>query len=121
MHNDPELQAKAKFIGTFTKDFAILSDTLKEASYQLRTRGFDFPIFPICKEPIAIGSLLVAKEELALEWNCYISYLQEFEQRKLVTDTETFRKAYKNPDEFCCLFVIDKDFMNFVFLPYPED
>ena len=121
MHNDPELQKQAKFIGSFTKDFAVLSDTLKEASYQLRTRGFEFPVFAICKEPISIGSLLIAKEELALDWHCYISYLQELEQRKLVTDIESFKQVYKDPDEFCCLFVIDTEFMNFVFLPYPED
>jgi len=121
MQNDPELQKKAKFIGNFTKDFAIIADTLKEASYQLRTRGFEFPIFPICQENVAIGSLLVAKEELTLDWNCFVSFLDEFEQRKLVTDAENFKQAYKDPNEFCCLFVVDKEFMNFVFLPYPED
>ena len=121
MQNDPELQKQAKFIGNFTKDFAVIADTLKEASYQLRTRGFEFPIFPICRENVAVGSLLIAKEELALDWNCFISFLGELEQRKLVTDVENFKQAYKDPDEFCCLFVVDKEFMNFVFLPYPED
>ena len=32
-----------------------------------------------------------------------------------------FRDSYKNPDEFCCLFVIDGQFTKFVFIPYPED
>jgi hypothetical protein len=34
---------------------------------------------------------------------------------------EDFKNAYKDADEFCCLFVIDKEFTNFVFIPYPED
>jgi hypothetical protein len=42
-------------------------------------------------------------------------------QRGLVEDQEAFKAAYKDPDEYCCLFVIDYDFTNFVFLPYPED
>ena len=29
--------------------------------------------------------------------------------------------TYKDADEFCCLFVLDKEFTNFVFVPYPED
>lgn len=121
MQNDPELQQQAKYLGTFTKDFAQIADMLKEASYILRSRGFEYPIFPLCKEKIAIGKIFIEKEQMLLDWHCYISYLQEFTDRKLITDTETFKNAYKNPDEYCCLFVVDKDFMNFVFLPYPED
>jgi len=121
MNNDPELQQQAKYLGTFTKDFVVVADTLKEASYQLRARGFEHPIFPICKEYIAIGGILVEKNTAGLDWHCFVSYLGELEQRQLVTDTESFKAAYKDPDEFCCLFVVDRDFMNFVFLPYPED
>ncbi|MDX1904161.1 MAG: hypothetical protein SFU27_08385 [Thermonemataceae bacterium] len=121
MHNDPELQKQAKYLGTFTKDFVLIADTLKEASYQMRTRGFSYPIFPICKEDVALGALLVGKQELHLDWNYYASYIDEFIQRELITDLDAFKNAYKDPDEYCCLFVIDEEFMNFVFLPYPED
>lgn len=121
MHNDPELQQQAKYLGTFTKDFVVVADILKEVSYQLRTRGFECPIFPICKEHIAIGNLLIDKAAVQLDWHCFVSFAGEFEQRQLITDMEGFKNAYKDPDEFCCLFVVDKDFMNFVFLPYPED
>ena len=37
------------------------------------------------------------------------------------SEIEEFKRNYKDPDEFCCLFVIDNDFTNFVFIPYPED
>jgi hypothetical protein len=50
-----------------------------------------------------------------------VTYLDEFVQRKIVEDTDVFQQAYKDPDEFCCLFVIDAEFTNFVFIPYPED
>lgn len=122
MHNDPELNGK--YLGTITKDFVVVSETLKEASYQIRKRGFsDYPIFPICKEELPVGQLLIGKMELATHWNYYTTYIDEFIQRKLIDKdkVEDFKQAYKNPDEFCCLFVVDQDFTKFIFIPYPED
>jgi hypothetical protein len=121
MFNDPELSGK--YLGTISQDFVKVADTLKEASYQIRKSGFECPVFPISKEEIPIGQLLIGKFELNLDWNYYASYLDEFVQRELVAEDkqEEFLKAYKDPDEFCCLFVVDEDFTNFVFIPYPED
>lgn len=122
MNNDPELSGK--YLGTITADFAVVADTLKEASYQIRKRDFsDYPIFPISKVPIPIGQLLIGRTELAAQWNYYASFLDEFVQRKLVdTDkVEDFKQTYKNPDEFCCLFVVDEEFTKFMYIPYPED
>ena len=120
MQNDPELNGK--YLGTITKDFVVVADTLKEAAYQVKKRGFsDYPIFPIAKVDIPIGQLLIGRDELATHWNYYMSYLDEFVQRKLVDQAEDFIAAYKNPDEFCCLFVVDEQFTNFLFIPYPEE
>jgi hypothetical protein len=121
MVNDPELSGK--YLGTISNDFVKVADTLKEASYQIRKAGFEFPIFPISKEDTPIGQLLLEKAQLSLTWNYYASFLNEFIQRELVSTEkeEQFIEGYKDPDEFCCLFVIDKAFTNFVFIPYPED
>ncbi|MGW8122780.1 hypothetical protein ACV07N_08970 [Roseivirga echinicomitans] len=120
MQNDPELNGK--YLGTITKDFVLVADTLKEAAYQVKKRGFsEFPIFPISKTEISIGNLLIGKHEMNTDWNYSITYLDEFVQRKLVEDEAAFKKAYKDPDEFCCLFVVDEKFTNFLFIPYPED
>src|SRR6478735_529986 len=121
MVNDPELSGK--YLGTISNDFVKVANTLKEASYQIRTAGFEFPIFPISKEEIPIGQPLIDKGSLSLTWNYYASFLNEFIQRELVgaEKEDQFKENYKDPDEFCCLFVIDKAFTNFVFIPYPED
>lgn len=120
MHNDPELNGK--YLGTISQDFAIVAETLKEASYQVRKRGFsEYPIFPISKTGLPVGQLLINKHEMAINWNYYITYIDEFVQRNLIEDEAVFKQAYKDPDEFCCLFVVDVDFTNFVFIPYPED
>ncbi len=122
MFNDPELNGK--YLGTISGDFVKVADTLKEASYQIRVRGFsDYPIFPICKETQPIGQLLIDRLLTDTTWNYYASFLDEFVQRGLIDETKqaAFKANYKNPDEFCCLFVVDKDFTNFVFIPYPVD
>lgn len=121
MINDPELSGK--YLGTISGDFARVADTIKEASYQIRKAGFEYPIFPICAEEQPIGQLLLRGNDLQTSWNYYASFLNEFVQRELVAKDkeEDFKGAYKDPDEFCCLFVIDKDFTRFVFIPYPED
>ncbi len=122
MNNDPELSGK--YLGTITKDFVLIAETLKEAAYQVKKRGFsEFPIFPISKTQIPIGQLLIPKEEMALQWNYYITYVDEFEQRQLISEEgmEHFKANYKNMEEFCCLFVVDQDFTNFVYIPYPSD
>lgn len=123
MQNDPELDGK--YLGTISQDFAIVSETLKEASYQIRKRGFsEYPIFPIAKHTEnPIGQLLIDKHEVASNWNYNASFLDEFVQREIVDKDkqDDFKQAYKNPDEFCCLFVLDGDFTKFMFIPYPED
>ncbi|MCK5367553.1 MAG: hypothetical protein KAQ62_03345 [Cyclobacteriaceae bacterium] len=120
--NDPELDGKQ--LGRVTQDFIKVADHIKEASYQIRKRGFsDFPIFIISKAEIPLGQLLYKKDEVGTNWNYFVTYLDEFVQRKIIEKekVEDFKKTYKNPDEFCCLFVIDGEFTKFVFIPYPED
>lgn len=122
MNNDPELNGK--YLGTITADFLKVADTLKESSYQIRKRGFsDYPIFPIAKIDIQIGNLLIGRQELGTAWNYRITYLDEFVQRKLIAEdkVEDFKSTYKDPDEFCCLFVVEPEFTNFLYIPYPED
>ena len=122
MENDPELNGK--YLGTISQDFLIVAETLKEAAYQLRIRKIsEYPIFPISRELIELGQLLLGKTEVATEWNYNFSFLEEFNQRNLVTDDkkDAFIETYKNPEEFCCLFVIDGEFTKFIYIPYPED
>jgi len=122
MQNDPELHGK--YLGTITKDFAIVADTLKEASYQIRKREISkFPIFIFSKQAVPLGSLLLSADEAALDWHVFVSYLSNFVEKNVISEEKVadFQVAYKDPDEFCCLFVVDHDFTNFVFVPYPED
>lgn len=121
---DNEQELDGKYLGTISEDFLKVADTLKEASYQLRIRKIsDYAIFPISKIDLPFGKKLIGMDELGTNWNYHFSFLEEFVQIELVAQEaiEAFHANYKNPDEFCCLFVVDQDFTNFVFIPYPED
>ena len=120
--NDPELNGK--YLGTITKDFATVSDTLLEASAQVRKMDISkYPIFVFAKQEVPLGTLLVNADELNLEWHVFASFLELFVQQGIVDvdGVAAFQSTYKDADEFCCLFVLDKEFTNFVFVPYPED
>ena len=120
--NDPELNGK--YLGTITKDFATVSDTLKEASYQVRKNDISkYPIFIFAKQEVQLGALLVNADELNLQWHVYASYVELFMQQGIIgaDGVDAFEARYKNADEFCCLFVLDEEFTKFVFVPYPED
>ena len=120
--NSPEVNKK--LLGMISQDFVKVADQLKEASYQIRKRGFsEHPVFVVSREPAEIGLMLFEREAMGNRWNYQASFLQEFVDRNLVgqESVELFKENYKGPDEYCCLFVIEGDFAGFVFVPYPED
>ncbi len=122
MQNDPELSGK--YLGEITQDFVKVSNTLKEGSYQLRVRKIaEYPIFPVSEDALPMGKLLIGRSEMDLKWNFYFSYLEEFVQRQIIDEEHLsdFLQTYRDPDEYCCLFVVDRDFVKFVYIPYPED
>ncbi len=120
--NSPDLNKK--LMGLISGDFVLVADQLKEASYQIRTRGFsNHPIFVASLRTIDIGQLLIASNELTNAWNYRATYLDEFIQRELIGEDsiDLFTENYRNPDEYCCLFVVHAEFAGFVYIPFPED
>ncbi|AWL08806.1 hypothetical protein G9H64_08740 [Aquirufa nivalisilvae] len=121
--NSPDLNGK--YLGLISSDFILVSELLKEASYQIKKRGFsDFPVFVTSQRPIEIGQKLIGVNEMnGNKWNYHASTLEEFLQRGLVAEEnkELFVQNYKDIEEFACLFVVDGQFTNFVFIPFPEE
>ena len=120
--NSPELNRQ--IMGLVSEDFVKISDQLKEASYQIRKRGFsDFPIFVLAYTEVELGVLLIGANELTNRYSYRASYMQEFIDRKLIGEesVEAFKENYKNADEYCCLFALLGDFSGFIYVPYPED
>ena len=118
--NDPELNPK--YLGSISTDFVKVADALKESAYQIIARKYSsYPIFVISKAEVKWANYLYGIAANGLAWNYYVSFLEEFVERGLIENDEDFKEVYKDSDEFCCLFVLDKDFVNFLFMPYPEE
>ncbi len=121
--NSPDLNGK--YLGLISSDFVIVADALKEAAYQIKKRGFsDYPIFVCSQRPIEIGQMLIGVGELnGNKWNYHASIMEEFVQRKLIApeNVELFEQNFKDIEEYACLFVVDGQFTNFVFIPFPEE
>ncbi|CCH55512.1 hypothetical protein BN8_04773 [Fibrisoma limi BUZ 3] len=120
--NSPDINKQ--LMGAISSDFVLVADQLKEASYQIRKRGFsEFPIFVASRRDVPIGQLLIGATELSNQWNYKATFVDEFVQRKLIgpESIDLFKENYKKPDEYCCLFVVQGDFAGFVYIPYPED
>ena len=121
--NSPELNGK--YLGLISSDFVLVADALKEAAYQIKKRGFsDFPVFVCSQRPIEIGQMLIGVAELnGNKWNYHASMMEEFVQRKLIAEenVELFVHNFKDVEEYACLFVVDGQFTNFVFIPYPDE
>ncbi|SFC68372.1 hypothetical protein [Spirosoma endophyticum] len=113
-----------ELMGAISSDFVKVADQLKEASYQIRKRGFsDYPVFVASRREIPVGQLLIAADEIENKWNYKASFVDEFIQRELIgsNSIDLWKENYKAPDEYCCLFVVHGDFAGFVYIPYPED
>lgn len=120
MQNDPELDPK--FLGKISSDFIKVADLLKEAAYQMKRREISsFPIFPMSHTALPVGSPLYEKGKLGNDFHYYISFMEEFLQREIIKEEADFKNIYKDPEEFCCLFVVEEEFTNFLFIPFPED
>ena len=121
--NSPDLNGK--YLGLISSDFVLVADALKEAAYQIKKRGFsDFPIFVCSQRTIEIGQMLIGVNELnGNKWNYHASMMEEFVQRKLIAEenVELFEQNFKDIEEYACLFVVDGQFTNFVFIPFPEE
>ena len=111
-------------MGEVSSDFVKVADQLKEASYQIRKRGFsEYPVFVASRREVPVGQLLIGPQELDNQWTYKASFLDEFVQRALIgpESIDLWKENYKKPDEYCCLFVVHADFAGFIYVPYPED
>ena len=102
-------------------ELILMKESIKETAMDIISEGFSsYPIFIAHQEPIEIGEVILDKTDMATNWSISASTLEVFEQKGLVLPdkTEFFKKNYKNPKEFICLFVIYQGSARFVFVPY---
>ena len=81
-----------------------------------------YPIFVLTPNEVSIGVLLINQIEGLEDWAIHVSTLEEFNAKNIIrTDrVDDFRKIYKDPEHFFCLFVLELEGSQFVFIPKSE-
>jgi len=78
-----------------------------------------YPVFVIHQQMVEIGVPMLIKKEGGPQWSVNASTLEELATKKVVemTKVDQFRKIFKDPLHFFCLFVITEENASFVFIP----
>ena len=78
-----------------------------------------YPIFVVTQKSLDMGIPLIKTNQIPGNWLVNISTLEEFATKQIVAmeKVNDFKKIYKKPTEYLCLFVIDDIGATFVFLP----
>jgi hypothetical protein len=79
----------------------------------------NYPIFVAHRQSPVIGIGLLDREESNTNWSFNASTLEEFSTKQIIemSKVDDFRKVYKNPKEFICVFILEEVLVLFIFYP----
>ena len=105
-------------------DVAQVSPTLKQIAETIIDEGIsEYPVFVATQELIDVGKPIFDREEVQLNWFFNASILEDFQRKDIVKGENLleFKRAYGDPKEKACIFVITPEMAHFVFVPYVEE
>lgn len=113
MEQETKYLSLQKEMAPYMKLLAGASDTILEQEVS------SYPIFILHQEAVAIGIPLYEPAKGQTGRFIHASTLEELAARKVVTmeKVDEFRKVFKDPKAFFCLFVLEGEKGEFVFLP----
>jgi hypothetical protein len=112
------------YFKTLEKDFDLYREVLQEVAVDIRSGNFSgYPIFVASRLPLDVGELMLNRDEFESSWSIYASTLEEFIEKGLISKDklEQFRQTYKDPEVFCCIFLVTNLGASFVFIPWKPD
>ena len=104
-------------------DLEVCRDYVKQIALGMIRGGVSkYPIFIGMRGEMDIdmGLPIVNRNDFDISWNFNVSHLEDFVNKGLVARDKAadFIKAYRNPNEFMCVFIAEEDNNSFVFMPY---
>src|SRR6202000_3279902 len=120
-HNQPTGKpASDSPLLSLERDLKFFNDSIREVATEIMVEGLSsYPIFVAHQHELAIGELILDRNELNTNWSIHASTLEEFIERGVIKKElkQRFTDAYKDPDKFMCVFVVVPEGANFVFFP----
>lgn len=105
-------------------DLRLYSESIREIAVEIMVEGLSpHPIFVAHQHEVALGEMILNKDDLNTEWTIHASTMEEFVEKGIIKKElqQRFIDNYKNPHEFMCVFVIVPEGANFVFFPYGKE
>lgn len=109
------------YLNTLRLDLNFFKESIREVSKDIISEGYSqYPVFIAHQSEVKLGEVILDREELGTNFTVQASTLEELMERNVVMEKnkEKFIKAYKDPDQFCCIFLVTEHGAQFVFVPF---
>ena len=106
------------------KDLLIYNDAIKEVAEQIIKENYSkYPIFVAHQHEVALGEVILNKDELDTQWTINATTMEELEDKGLIRPdrTDDFIENYKSPKKYMCIFLVTELGGNFVFMPFKTE
>lgn len=116
-----DFSSQAELLKNLEQNLNIYKESIREIADEiLDGEVTKYPIFLASRDEVSVGKMIIDKEELALDWSIYASTLEEFVRRGLVKEEKLndFRKAWKDPRQYFCIFALLDGTAGFIYVPY---
>lgn len=102
------------------QEIKIYKKLMSQASEAIRDNDVtDYPIFVMHQQQLEIGIVIADMEKNKGNWNINASSLEEFVSKSIIFDykIEEFKKTYKDPSDYLCIFIVSELGTQFVYIP----
>lgn len=114
-------KAKESPLKSLEKDLIYYSESIQEIALEIIQEGVSaYPIFIAHQHEVALGEVILDKEELGTSWTINVATAEDLVEKGLISrkKEDGFYKTFKDPKAHMCLLVIVPEGANFVFYPY---
>ena len=115
--------SKHPVLDSLKKDLEYYNDSIKEVSSEIINSGYSkYPIFIAHQHEVSIGEVILDKEEYQREWTINATILEDLVEQGLIIEEKEpeFKRVFKNPEKFICIFLVTEQGGNFIFAPYKK-
>ena len=122
--NDDNDKKKISPLQSLETDLRLYSESIREIAVEIMVEGLtSHPIFVAHQHELALGEMILNKDDLNTEWTIHASTLEEFVEKGIIKAElkQRFTDNYKNPHDFMCVFVVVPEGANFVYFPYGKE
>lgn len=114
-----------EILASLQHDLNVCRNYIRQVSQgMLKGNVSKYPIFIAVRSlsDIDLGLPIINREELELTWSFNASHLEDFVNSNIVREDklEDFRKNYKDPADYMCIFVAEEGMMSFIFMPFEK-